>query len=184
MRRRNLNCSIAMFVAAAMGLFVGACSSSSGHVASGATLPSTSAPSTTTPPHTFHVHFTGEGPNPTLLTPLCQDQHCVIPATETGSFHGDLEGKHLVSGGSVANGLHFVSARAELFIGTVKGCGQGTFVMTGTEYATPQSGTGDEDIAVGYGTGALAHLSGHVHGSGGSSASGIRSTFEGDLSCG
>jgi len=176
---------ISYFVSAvALVVSAGACTSSA-HVAT----PRANTVDTHTVNHRvpngtkLHVHFTGSGPLPALLTPVCKGQQCVVPATETGAYHGDIEGTHVTAGGTVTLGVHFVSARADLVTGTVKGCGTGTFVLISTEEATPTAGTGTGDIAVGYGTGDLAHLSGHVSGTGTVGADGIHTTYEGDLFC-
>jgi hypothetical protein len=143
-----------------------------------------SSPSSTSPRiGQLHVRFTNVGPLPVFGTQICQAKHCLLPSTETGTFHGDLEGTHITGSYGVPNGAGVAAARVDLFIGTVKGCGRGTFVALGTEEATATSGVGSADIAVGYGTGDLARLAGHIRGTGTVGADGIHSTFTGDFTC-
>jgi hypothetical protein len=99
---------------------------------------------------------------------------------------GDLEGTYY-SGSTVAfdeTGLKFAISRTDVFRGTVAGCGSGTMVLVGNEVADPQSGTGEWTIAEGFGTGDLAHASGHGNGTGTADGTGIHSEFEGVIDCG
>jgi hypothetical protein len=111
--------------------------------------------------------------------------HCLYPGSETGTFHGDLEGTHITSGVAAlaTTGTRFATTRTDLFVGTVKQCGTGTMVLRGTEEATPTSGAGKWTIAAGYGSGELRNVSGHGTGVGTASAAGIQSTLTGEIEC-
>jgi len=147
--------------------------------------PSTSPP-TTSDPAVLHLTWTMEGPAPELTPSYCDAaKHCVVPATEKGSYHGDLEGTKVAAGGAGLNATNdrFATARIERFDGTVKGCGTGSIYLVISEVATTTSGTGTFEVVEGFGTGGLAHLTGHGSGSGTVDASGIHGKGEGEFRC-
>ena len=178
--------SVTFVAAAALGIV--ACSSSSASPGSSVDAPTAVAPSTagraTTAPVRL-LHWTNVGPPLKLLAPFCDSGHCVYPFTETGEFHGDLEGKHVSSGVTAldATGKRYAVSRTDLFIGRVKGCGTGTMVMIGSENANATSGTGRGTIAPGFGTGDLRNARGDGIGVGTAGPSGIHSKFSGRITC-
>jgi hypothetical protein len=131
------------------------------------------------------LHWTNVGPPLTLLAPFCSGGHCVYPFTETGTFHGDLEGKHVSAGVTAldATGKRYAVSRTDLFIGTVKGCGTGSMVFIGDENANATGGTGHGAIAAGFGTGDLRNAHGTGVGAGTASSSGIHSKYSGNITC-
>ena len=79
---------------------------------------------------------------------------------------------------------HFVVGVTGVLRGTIRGCGSGTFVLVGTELADLHGGTGEWRIAEGFGTGALAHVTGHGTGRGTVDATGYHSQWQGLIDCG
>jgi hypothetical protein len=141
---------------------------------------------TTTTPGAREVTWSKIAPPIKLTPPFCDaEQHCVYPATSTGTFTGDLDGSVVTSGGSAldATGKRFAGGRTDLFVGTIEGCGEGTVVMVGVERATLKDGEGEWQIVEGFGTGALKNVSGHGTGKGTVDATGIRANFEGEIVC-
>jgi len=112
-------------------------------------------------------------------------QDCVLLATETGTFDGDLQGSDFSGGATAfAESGHFVVGRTDLFRGTVRGCGSGTLVFVGTELADLHQGSGDWRIVEGFGTGDLAHATGHGTGRGTVDKDGFHSQYDGVIDCG
>jgi len=181
---RNIG-AVSIVTAAALGL--AACSSSAASPRSnaGATTPtSTNATTTTTAPGRLE-HWTNSGPPLKIGAPFCDGGHCLYPFTETGAFHGDLEGKHVSSGVAAvdATGKKYAVSRTTVFIGTVKGCGSGTMVFLEGETASSTGGTGHGTIAPGFGTGALRSARGDGAGVGVAGSGGITSKFTGHITC-
>jgi hypothetical protein len=167
-------------------LGIGACSSSSAAPRAKADpTPTSSATTTTTTPTGRLLHWTNVGPPITLLTPHCDGGHCVYPFTETGQFHGDLEGEHVTAGVSALDSTskRYAVSRTDLFIGTVKGCGSGTMVIIGDENANATGGVGHGKIAPGFGTGGLRNARGEGSGVGTAGSDGIHSKFSGRFTC-
>ena len=108
-----------------------------------------------------------------------------MPSTETGTFHGDLEGIHITAAHrppsvrqprapqSPDRRIHRHRQRLR----------QRHLRRPGTEEATPTTGTGSGSIAVGFGTGGLAHLAGHYGGTGTAGPTGIHSSLSGNFTC-
>ena len=150
------------------------------------TTSATTAPDTDAN-ETVHLISNSAGPPLVLGSPLCDpDGRCVYSFTETATVHGDREGTTYAAGGASPDETlqHFSISKTELFVGTVRGCGTGTYLSNVTESATPTDGTGSGDVVVGSGTGDLLNISGHGSGTGLVSPDGITTNFESDLRCG
>ncbi len=135
---RNLRSVKIVAAAAVLGLAACSSSSASPKTSAGArSLAPADTTTTTTPTPGRLLHWTNAGPPLTLLTPFCDGGHCVYPFTETGQFHGDLEGQHVSAGVTAldATGKRYAVSRTDVFTGTVKGCGTGTMVIIGDENA-------------------------------------------------
>jgi hypothetical protein len=154
--------------------------------ASTSQTPTTRAVTTTTEEPGMTVNWRNDAPPIAIGTPFCDAANrCLVPATERGTAHGDLEGTFIAAGAAAPNesGTRFVGSRTDVFTGTVRACGEGTLVFLVTEDATPNSGSGTWTIAPGYGTGDLRGASGHGTGTGTADGSGIHSTLTGTIIC-
>jgi hypothetical protein len=134
------------------------------------------------------VTATGKGPLPTFGEQTCADAGtpCVLPARGSQTWSGDLEGNVLsLTGGTAhsSSGVRFVAARLDVFTGTVKGCGTGSFVLVGREIVNATEGGGAGEIVDGFGTGDLANLTGTFEGEGGVVGDGIQVEWRGELKC-
>jgi hypothetical protein len=142
-----------------------------------------SAHATTRPtPRTHRTSLTAQG-QVTVGTPFCDDQqHCLYPGTRPLTFSGDWQGTGLEAGAVSLNPPKFAGANTWLFVGTIKGCGTGTLVLTVRETGvlTDFSATGTWQIKQGFGTGDLTEASGHGTGRG-SAAAGTQA--HGDITC-
>ena len=163
------------------------CAADTAETAASGQATSSSVSAGTLPPNTVHLVSNSAGPPLALGSPLCDPSgRCVYSFTESATVHGDREGTTYGAGGAAPDETlqHFSISKTELFVGTVKGCGTGSYVSYITENATATEGSGEGDIVVGSGTGDLANISGHGSGEGTVSPDGITSTFESDLTCG
>jgi hypothetical protein len=144
------------------------------------------APTTTTTVPGVEMHFRVTAPTPSFEPNICrEDDLCVLRGSERGTVTGDLEGMTIVGTSFALNDKARVAiSRTDVFRGTVEGCGAGTLVLLGTEYADLDSGEGSWEIAEGFGTGELAKVTGHGTASGTAGAEGIDSQWEGVIDCG
>jgi hypothetical protein len=119
------------------------------------------------------IEFTTVGPNSTLGTPLCSPEgQCVIPVSATSTtVTGDLTGAGYHAGTGVLLGDEIAGTAISLYVGTIEGCGTGTFVAAG-----PFTGTLDD---IEYGKGKVLVGTGDFEGMTGTSTGGT-STTEGD----
>jgi hypothetical protein len=175
---------VAILAVAVLGIAACTSSPASPKANAGTTSAAPADTATTTAPGRL-LHWTNVGPPLTLLAPFCDAGHCVYPFTETGQFHGDLEGKHVSAGVTAldATGKRYAVSRTDVFIGTVKGCGAGTMVIIGDENASATTGTGNGKIAPGFGTGDLRSAQGEGVGVGTAGSGGIRSKYSGRITC-
>jgi hypothetical protein len=143
--------------------------------------------STTVADDMLDVTVTGKGPLPTFGEKTCAEagEPCIMPTTGSQSWSGDLEGSVISATGGFADasGVRFVAARIDVFTGTVKGCGTGSFVVVSQEIVDATEGSGDGEVVAGFGTGDLAKLSGTFEGEGGVAGEGIEVTWRGTLKC-
>lgn len=114
--------------------------------------------------------FVSRGPAPTIGTSVCDaEQHCLFPGTRTATYEGDWVGTGIAAGAAaLGERAHFAGPVLWLFVGTIKECGSGTLVYANLETgdAAAMSGEGTWRIFKGFGTGALADVSGHGTGAG------------------
>jgi hypothetical protein len=142
---------------------------------------------TTVDEETLSVTVTGVGPLPTFGDPICAPagKPCLLPARGSQDWTGDIEGSVISATAAAADdsGLRFAASRIDIFTGTVKGCGTGSFVLLSHEFVNATEGGGDGEIAEGWGTGELAELTGTIEGQGGVAGDRIRVAYRGKLQC-
>ena len=187
--RRLLLSATALLILAACGSDDGSASEPATTTAAPTTVatPTTVTTPTTVPATTLHLQWTSAGSRHVIGTPTCDaTQNCLFPSSGTATWSGDIEGPLITSGtaAAVAGSANFALSRTDLFAGTVKGCGTGTFVYRAFEDGTPTSGVGEGEVVEGFGTGDLATLTGTFSGSGTVDDQGTHATLEGDFDCG
>jgi hypothetical protein len=176
-------------LAIALGLVLAGCGSDDDKRAAAPTAASAPDATTTTTVDqaTLSVTVTGDGPLPSFGDPICAPagKPCLFPARGSQDWTGDIEGSVISATAAAADdsGVRFAASRIDLFTGTVKGCGTGSFVVLSNEFVNANEGGGDGEIAAGWGTGDLAKLTGTFKGQGGVAADGIRVTYRGELQC-
>jgi hypothetical protein len=110
------------------------------------------------------VEVTVAIPPPAVGAPVCDESDvCLYPAPTTTTLAGDFAGAavgngvaYLVSGPDAG----YVAASLELFRGSITGCGDGTAVVRTVSRRIGARVEQQWDVVPGYGTGALAHLTG------------------------
>jgi hypothetical protein len=172
-------------VALVLSGLLAACSSTANGDSTGAAPSSTVPVSRTTAPAGAEVHWRLDAVPETPRKECGAPDQCVLLGTERGALEGDLTGTSLTgSSTAFSKAGKFFVARTDLFRGTVTGCGSGTLVLAVNELADLHGGSGDWRIVEGFGTGDLAHATGHGTGRGTVAKDGFHSQWEGVIDCG